>query len=126
MAQVREVTRERTNVAVSSSEEEKEVTILTINRIIYYIGGILETFLFFRFILKLLGANPFSPFVAFIYSLSGIFEAPFRGIFPSAVSQGLGSASVLEPSTIFAILVYLVLIFGIVEFIKVLSGGTRT
>ena len=135
MAQTQEVTRERSigvtpsgknitrdKVAVSSPEEETRVTIWTFNRIIFYIGGVIETLLVFRFTLKILGANPISPFVSFIYSSSGIFEAPFRGIFRSAVNPGIETVSIIEASTIFAALVYGVVIIGIVELIKVLTA----
>lgn len=114
------VTREK--VEVSSPEVEEQVTIWTLNRFVYYIGGVIETFLVFRFTLKILGANPFSPFVSFIYAVSGVFEAPFRGIFRSAVNQGLETVSIFEPSTLFAALIYLVLIVGIVELVKVLTA----
>src|SRR5258708_1834781 len=135
MAQTEEVVRERSvgvtpsrknitrqKLAVSSPEVEEQVTIWTLNRIVFYIGGVIETLLVFRFALKILGANPISPFVSFIYSVSGIFEAPFRGIFRSAVSPGIETVSILEPSTIFAILVYLVIMLGIVELVKVLTA----
>jgi len=45
----------------------------TAGRIIYYILGIIEVLLTFRFIFKLLGANPNSGFVSLIYSISQVF-----------------------------------------------------
>lgn len=116
------ITKQRTQVI--SPEVEEQVQIWTANRLVYYIAGVIETLLVFRFTLKVLAANPASPFVAFIYSLSGIFEAPFRGIFSSAVLQsGEATVSVLEPSTLFAILVYLVIAVGIVQLINVLTAS---
>jgi hypothetical protein len=115
------VTRQKTQVY--SPEVEEQVNIWTVNRIIYYIAGVIETLLIFRFTLKLLGANPGSPFVSFVYGVSGIFEAPFRGIFSTEVFQGLETTSVLEPSTLFAILIYLVLAVGITELVKVLTAS---
>ena len=58
-------------------------------RIICYILGILETLFAFRLIFKLLGANPLSGFVSFIYSLTGVFLNPFNEIFRSAVNEGI-------------------------------------
>jgi hypothetical protein len=134
MAQTQEVVHERAagvtpsgksvtveKTQVTSPEIEDETNIWTLNRFVYYIAGVIETLLVFRFTLKLLGANSVSPFVSFIYGLSGIFEAPFRGIFPNAVNPGLESVSVLEPSSIFAMLVYFVLALGITELIKVMT-----
>ena len=118
----KKVTRVKTEV--SSPEVEEKITIWTANRFIYYVFGVIETLLVFRFTLKVLGANPASPFVSFIYALSGFFIAPFRGIFNSAVFQGIEqTASVLEPSTLFAIIVYLVLALGITELVNVLTAS---
>jgi hypothetical protein len=135
MAQTQEVTHEKSQgvtpsgkkvvqerTQVYSPEAEERVTIWSLNRLVYYFAGVIETLLVFRFTLKILGANPVSPFVNFIYSLSGIFERPFRGIFGTTVTTGIETVSVLEPSTIFAMLVYLVLAIGIVELVKVLTA----
>lgn len=135
MAQTQEVTREKSagitpsgkkvtqeKVHVYSPEAEEQITIWSLNRLIYYFAAVIETLLIFRFTLKILGANGGSPFVSFVYSLSGILEAPFRGIFSTAVGEGVETLSVLEPSTIFAMLVYLVLAIGLVELVKVLTA----
>jgi hypothetical protein len=114
------ITREKTEV--SSSEAEKQVGVWTFNRFILYLAGVIETLLIFRFTLKILGANPTSPFVSFIYSLSGIFESPFRGIFRTAVTEGIETVSVLEPSTIFAMLIYFVLAIGITQLVRILTA----
>lgn len=119
-----QVVREKTQV--SSPEVEQEVerksTVLTVNRLIFYLTSVIEVLLGFRFVLKILGANPGSPFVAFVYTMSGLFEAPFRGIFRTAVTEGIETRAILEPSTVVAILVYAVLALGIVELVKLLSG----
>jgi uncharacterized protein YggT (Ycf19 family) len=74
--------------------------------IIYAIVGILEGLLAFRLIFKLLGANPSSGFVNFIYDLSEPFVSPFYGIFPQATTEGVVTSSVFEPATLVAMLVY--------------------
>ncbi len=135
MAQSQEVIRERSGgvtpsgksvsrekVEVSSPEAEERVAIWSMNRLVLYLAGVIETLLVFRFTLKILGANPVSPFVSFIYSVSQIFEAPFRGIFRTAVNPGIETVSVFEPSTVFAMLVYIVLAAGIVELVRVLTA----
>ena len=73
---------------------------LKARKIVYYILGVLEVLFAFRLIFKLLGANPQSPFVSFIYSVSQAFLSPFSGIFRSAVTKGIETQSVLEPTTI--------------------------
>jgi hypothetical protein len=94
----------------------------TVEYLVYFLFGALEILLAFRLILKLLGASLSSGFVDFIYGLTGIFIAPFAGIFRSAVSQGLETKSVLEPATIVAIIVYAVVSWGIVKLVRISSG----
>lgn len=135
MTQTREVVQQRSegitpsgktvvreSTQVSSPETDKQVTVWSLNRLVYYIVGVMEAFLVFRFVLKILGANPSSPFVSFIYSVSGLFVAPFRGIFSSAVTDGLETVSVFEPATLFAILVYIVIAVGIVALVNILTA----
>jgi hypothetical protein len=90
--------------------------------IIYYFFGVLETLLSFRLILKMLGASVSSSFVSFIYGITGLLILPFEGIFRRGVAQGIETASILEPATIVALIVYMLLAWGIVKFIKISSG----
>jgi len=92
-------------------------------RAIYFILGLLEVFLAFRLVFKLLGANPVSGFVSFIYATTQIFLAPFTAIFRSAVTQGIETSAVLEPSVIIAMIVYALIAWGLVKLISV--GGSR-
>ena len=92
---------------------------LKARKIVYYILGVLEVLLTFRLVFKLLGANPQSPFVSFIYSISQAFLSPFSGIFQSAVTKGFETQSVLEPTTIIAMIVYAVVAWGIVKLIEI-------
>ena len=92
---------------------------LKARKIVYYILGVLEVFFAFRLVFKLLGANPQSPFVSFIYSVSQAFLSPFSGIFKSTVTKGFETQSVLEPATIIAMIVYAVIAWGIVKLIEI-------
>ncbi|MCX6706357.1 MAG: hypothetical protein NTV24_04650, partial [Candidatus Woesebacteria bacterium] len=57
--------------------------------------------------------------------LTGIFILPFEGIFRRGFSQGIETTSVLEPSTLVALIVYAVLAWGIVKLLRVLSGKVQ-
>ncbi len=94
----------------------------TIEYLIYFLFGILEVLLVFRLIFKLMGASNSSAFVGLIYSITGIFILPFEGIFRRGFTQGLETTSVLEPSTLVAIIVYAVLAWGIVKLVRIFSG----
>ena len=99
--------------------------IFTARRVVYYILGILEVLFAFRLVFKLLGANPESGFVAFIYSLSKVFLIPFTAIFRSASTQGIETKAVLEPSTIIAMIVYALIAWGIVKLIIIIRERNK-
>ena len=104
-----QVVREKTSA--TSSEENR----LTVINGIWLVLGIVEVLLVFRLVLKLLGANPNSGFVSFVYSVSGPLNAPFRGIFSTPTAQGNITTSVFETSTVVAIIVYAIIAWGIVK-----------
>ena len=106
----------------SVSSKSEATSSQTIEYIIYFLFGALEVLLAFRLVLKLMGASLASAFVGLIYGLSGIFILPFEGIFRRWFSQGVETTSVLEPSTIVAIIVYAVLAWGIVKLARIFSG----
>jgi len=84
-------------------------------QIVWYILGLIEVLLAFRFVLKLLGANPVAGFTSFIYGVTYIFATPFLKVF--RISQVAGS--VLEWTTLLAMFVYWVLAFGIIKLLLI-------
>ncbi len=119
------ITQETSAGSVTNTPAPTEVEATnsqTIEYLIYFFFGALDILLAFRLVLKLMGASMSSPFVGFVYGLSGIFILPFEGIFRRWFSPGLETTSVLEPATLVAIIVYLVLSWGIVKLIRLLSG----
>jgi len=99
---------------------EKKKTIFRSSQIIWYIVGIIEVLLLFRFVLKALGANPYAGFTAFIYNITAPFVAPFNGILGTAVA----GTSVVEWSIIIAALVYLCLAWGLIYLLDILYPFT--
>jgi hypothetical protein len=79
--------------------------------VIWYVFGVIETFLAVRFFLRLLAANPNAGFTDLIYSLSYPFVAPFLNVFGATRVEG----SVFEWSTLLAMLVYWLVAWGIVK-----------
>ena len=113
---IKETTFKTTPVKVEATNTQ------TAEYLIYFFFGILEILLAFRLLLKLAGASLSSAFVRGIYAISGIFILPFEGIFRRGFAQGVETTSVLEPSTIVAILVYILLAWGIVKLVRISSG----
>jgi len=93
--------------------ETKKVLFRTY-QIIWYVLGVIEVVLAFRILLKLVGANAFSGFTDFIYSVSAPFAQPFAGILGITSS----SSSIFEWSTFIAMAVYAVVAYGIVALLK--------
>jgi uncharacterized protein YggT (Ycf19 family) len=87
---------------------------------IYLIFGTLEALIGIRVILKLLAANPQAGFTRFMYDVTAPFVYPFQGIFPTPQSNG----SVLEFSSLLAIVVYALLAYLIVRIIEVVDRRT--
>ena len=80
-------------------------------QIVWYLLGLLEILMLFRFVLKLLGANPSAGFTSFIYGATYIFVAPFLSVFRiSYVSN-----NIFEWTTLLAMLVYLVIAIAIIK-----------
>jgi hypothetical protein len=126
-----EITKETTTTqnnapqSPSAKNDREASSSLTVERLVYFLFGILEVLLAFRLIFKMAGASLTSAFVGFIYGLSGLFILPFEGIFRRAVAPGIETKAVLEPSTLVAIIVYAVLAWGVVKLIRILSGNRQ-
>lgn len=119
-----EIVTEKTTIGAAPAEkrEAKQVTgIFQANYLVYYLLGVIEILLAFRLVFKILGANPDSGFVSFIYSVTGILLFPFSGIFQTvAIGQ---TASLIEPAALIAMAVYGVIGWGIAKLIGVLLVG---
>ena len=105
-----------TNIKRESVRQTTSVSgVVIAQRVIYYIGGVIIALLFLRLIFQLFGANQASGFVDFIYGLSGVFVAPFFGIF----GEPTFGASHFETSTLVAIVIYALLTIGIAKLLTV-------
>jgi len=80
-------------------------------QIVWYLLGLLEILLAFRFILKLTGANPLAGFTSFIYGVTYVFTAPFLSVFRITRIEG----SIFEWTTLLAMLVYWIVAMGIIK-----------
>lgn len=116
------VTTKEDGTSVSVPVKKEATNSQTVEYLVYFFFGALEILLAFRLVFKLAGASVGSAFVGLIYGITGIFILPFEGIFRRGFTQGIETTSVLEPSTLVALIVYAVLAWGIVKLIRVLSG----
>jgi len=90
--------------------------------VIYLVFGIVNGLLLIRLVLKILGANPNTPFTEFIYGMTNFLLAPFKGLLPAIVS----GRSVMEPAVVIAILVYVLLAFVIAKIVAITLSRSVT
>lgn len=81
-------------------------------QVVWYILGFIEALLAFRFVLKLLGANPAAGFSSFIYGITYVFATPFLSVFQNT---RFVAGSIFEWTTLLAMLVYWIIAMGIIK-----------
>lgn len=115
--------------AVSSQDRRKQVRTsvrspftTVVARLVTLFFGIVIAFLALRFLLLLIGANESAPIVSFIYSVAGVFLAPIGAVLPQTDVSG----STFEWTTLFAMLIYALISWGIVALLDVMFAGKRT
>ena len=93
-----------------------------VERVIWFIVAVLDSLIAIRFFMKLLGASYQADFVRFIYGITGPLVAPFRGIF-----QPSGSGNyVLEPESLIAMAIYLLIGWAFVALIRIMATPRTT
>lgn len=93
-----------------------------LEKLINFLVGIVEIFLVLRFLLRLFGANPFSPFVFWLYGVTEPLLNPFRGMFPAPRIEGF---AVVEFTILVAILIYMLAGYVLIEIIAAIRGATK-
>jgi uncharacterized membrane protein len=82
------------------------------SRVVWYIAGFVIVLLLIRVLLLVFGANRANGFVDFIYSVSGVFSAPFTGIFATPSYNG---QFYLDSASLVAAVVYMLVAWGITK-----------
>jgi YGGT family len=104
------------NVATADRTYQPDVrrsyTLMKITQFVWLLAGVLETLFAVRIILKLIAANASAGFAQFITNLTAPFLAPFAGLITNPTAS---NGSVLEITTLIAMLVYALLAWGIVR-----------
>jgi hypothetical protein len=111
-------TNTESEVQTTQREPERERRIFTFKatQLVWLFLGILEALLALRFVLKLIAANPDSPFAVFIYGFTNLFLFPFAGLTVTPSAGGM----VLEIPTLIAMLVYGLIAWAIERIIWVI------
>ena len=102
-------------------ERERRIFTFKATQVIWLLISIFEALLALRFVLKLIGANPASPFAAALYGFTGLFLYPFAGLIGTPAAGGM----ILEISTLIAMLVYALIAWAIERIIFVIFYRPR-
>lgn len=114
--EVRETTVQDGNTTVQRqtvARNSQVSTVVVAQRVVWFIVGLVNVIVALRFVFLLLGANKGAGFTDFIYSVSAPFVAPFVGIFGEPVY----GESVFEVSSLLAIVIYILIGWGIAKLI---------
>jgi len=99
------VVEDRVRVMPTPAEQQL-ASLYRAKRIVWFVVSVIIAVIALRFVLLALAANQENAFASFVYGLSGIFVAPFLGLFGAEPTFG---TSYYESASLVAIAVYLML-----------------
>jgi hypothetical protein len=122
--QIDEPGYQRQERVVTDYAAERRQGLYQVSSIIWLVFGVIAGLIGLRFVLRLIAANPSSPFAAFIYRVTDLFLWPFSGLIATPASGGM----VLELPSLIAIVVYLLLAWLLVRLVWILFDrpGSRS
>jgi uncharacterized membrane protein len=120
MVESQKPTKEPTRQDTDTARSERRLKLQKATQIIWLVTGVLEALIAMRVLLKLIAANPEAEFARFIYNITAVFLVPFENLTASPSANG----AVLEIPSLFAMLVYALVAWGIVRIIWVVFEET--
>jgi hypothetical protein len=100
---------------------EQRVATFKTTQLIWLLLGLLEAAIALRIIFKLVGVNAANAFATLLYNVTGFFLAPFASLAKAPAAGG----SVLEVSSIIAMVVYLLIAWALERIVYVLFYRPR-
>jgi hypothetical protein len=97
-------------------EVKRSYALVRLTEFIWLLAGVLEALFAVRIILNLIGANQAAGFAQFITRVTTPFLAPFANLMSNPTTS---SGSVLEITTLIAMMVYALLAWGIVRLLQI-------
>ena len=102
--------------------EGRRLAAYRLTQLTYWVFGLIEGLIVIRLVLKALGANPSAGFAQFIYGITMPLVGPFQGLFGNPAYQN----SVLELSSIVALIVYALAAWLLGRLVWIMLGETRS
>jgi YggT family protein len=112
---------ERRQRVVAFEPSTRVILVSRISKFIWLLTGILDVLIAFRFVLKMIAANPGNGFADFIYGLTNFFVSPFLGLVNTPVGA---DGSMVEIGSLFAIVFYTLVAAVIIQLMRILFAGT--
>lgn len=106
---------------------DKAAAVGWVNKLIWFIVGVMAVLLAIRFVLLLGGADPNTGFANLMYGLTGWMVAPFSGLFGAPLTfEGGAVAGRFAPEVLVAIVVYLLIGLLVTKLAELMLGTNRT
>lgn len=106
---------------VEYKPEAQAIFVSRFTKFMWLVASILTALITFRFVLKMLAANPTNGFVDLMYKLTDVLVMPFIGI---VGTPALGNGGVIDMPSVFAIVVYGLITAAIVTLFRILFAST--
>jgi uncharacterized protein YggT (Ycf19 family) len=104
-----------------------ELALLVVGKVVAYAMYayviFIDIMLLFRILLLAFGANPTVGFSQFVFRTTSDALAPFRGLFPP---HAIGETGYLDISALFAIVVYMLIAYGVGHLVEYLNWKVRS
>jgi len=105
---------------------DKAASVDWINRLIWFIVGLMVALIAIRFVLLATGANETAGLAQLVYGVTGWMVAPFATLFGGFTYPGAEQTAVFEPASLVAIVVYVLLGFVLTRVANLMLGTNRT
>ena len=109
---VRDAAGEHREQIIENVGTERRIQLAKTAQFIWLATGLVEAMIGLRIILKLIAANPNTPFAQFTYNFTDLFLWPFAGL---TITPTAANGIVLELSSFIALVVYAVATWALVK-----------
>ena len=120
---VRDADGERRERVVEDIGAERRAILRKVSQFIGLVAAVVESLIGLRFLLKLIAANPNSPFANFVYNFTDLFMWPFHNLVTTpTASNGMA----LELNALIAIVVYALLAWVVIKLIYLIFSPAKS
>lgn len=113
---------QRRERVVEHRPSTQNVIVSRFSRFVWLVVAVILVFVAFRFLLLLLAANPANIFASTVYAVTDVLVGPFMNLVASPSFQG---GAVLDVASLFAMIVYPLLAWVLVQLFRILFTDTR-